>query len=69
MKKDTVSQIRRSAMSMPYNIAEGYGRKTTADYIRMLYISFGSVSELETKILLAGEASLKKVSWVQQKKT
>ncbi len=69
MKKDTVSQIRRSAMSMPYNIAKGYRRKTTADYIRMLYISFGSVCELETKILLVGAASLKKVSWVQQKKT
>jgi four helix bundle protein len=37
------------------NIAEGYGRKTTLDYIRMLYISYGSVCELETQILLAGD--------------
>ena len=49
------SQIRRSTVSIPSNIAEGYGRKTTADYIRMLYISYGSVCELETQILLAGD--------------
>ena len=49
------SQIRRSAVSIPSNIAEGCGRKTTLDYIRMLYISYGSVCELETQILLAGD--------------
>ena len=49
------SQIKRSAVSIPSNIAEGYGRKTTADYIRMLYISYGSVCELETQVLLAGD--------------
>ncbi len=40
-------------MSIPSNIAKGYGRKTTLDYIRMLYISYGSVCELEIQILLA----------------
>ena len=49
------SQIRRAAVSILSNIAEGYGRKTTVDYIRMLYISYGSVCELETQILLAGD--------------
>ena len=49
------SQIRRSAVSVPSNVAEGYGRKTTADYIRMLYIAYGSVCELETQVLLAGD--------------
>ncbi|MDJ0875801.1 MAG: four helix bundle protein, partial [Desulfobacterales bacterium] len=49
------SQIKRSAVSIPSNIAEGYGRKTTADYIRMLYISYGSICELETQVLLAGD--------------
>ncbi len=49
------SQIRRSVVSIPSNIAEGYGKKTTMDYIRMLYISYGSVCELETQILLAGD--------------
>ena len=49
------SQIRRSAVSIPSNIAEGYGRKTTTDYIRLLYISYGSLCELETQIYLAGD--------------
>ena len=40
------------------DIAEGYGRKTTRDYIRMLYMSYGSVCELETQILLAGDLDL-----------
>jgi four helix bundle protein len=52
------SQIRRSVVSIPSNIAEGSGRKTTTDYIRMLYISYGSVCELETQILLAGDLDL-----------
>jgi len=43
------SQIRRSVVSIPSNIAQGYGRKTTMDYIRMLYISYGSVCKLETQ--------------------
>jgi four helix bundle protein len=49
------SQIRRSAVSIPSNIAEGYKKETTVDYIRILYISYGSVCELETQILLAGD--------------
>jgi len=52
------SQIRRSVVSIPSNIAEGYGRKTTLDYVRMLYISYGSICELETQILLAGDLDL-----------
>ena len=52
------SQIRRSVVSIPSNIAEGYGRKTTLDYIRMLYISYGSICELETQILLARDLDL-----------
>ena len=34
---------------------KGYGTKTTLDYIRMFYIFYGSVCELETQILLAGD--------------
>ncbi|TRZ75001.1 MAG: four helix bundle protein [Deltaproteobacteria bacterium] len=51
------SQIRRSAVSVPSNIAEGYGRKTTPEYIRSLYIAYGSHCELETQISLAGDLS------------
>ena len=49
------SQIRRAVVSVPSNIAEGYGRKTTADYIKFLYIAYGSNCELETQIMLAGD--------------
>jgi four helix bundle protein len=40
-------------VSLVSNIAEGYGRKTAADYIRYLYIAYGSNCELETQILLS----------------
>ena len=49
------SQIRRSAVSIPSNIAEGYGRKTVGEYIQSLYIAYGSNCELETQILLSGD--------------
>ena len=47
------SQIRRSAVSIPSNIAEGAARKTTKEYIQFVYISLGSIAELETQLLIA----------------
>ncbi len=47
------SQLRRSAVSIPSNIAEGYGRNSTNDYKRFLQIAVGSLYELQTQIEIA----------------
>lgn len=47
------NQMRRSAISIPPNIAEGCGRKTSADTLQFLHISRGSLYELETQSYLA----------------
>jgi four helix bundle protein len=47
------SQIRRATVSIPSNIAEGQGRRTTADFLRHLSIAYGSLREVETQILIA----------------
>lgn len=49
------SQLRRSVVSIPSNIAEGNGRSTTPDYIRFLQIARGSLFEAQTQIEIASE--------------
>ena len=48
-----VSQMRRCAVSIPSNIAEGYGRGSNADLVHFLYFALGSSNELETQIIIS----------------
>jgi four helix bundle protein len=47
------SQIRRSAISIPSNISEGAARESNKEFIRFLFIAQGSVSELDTQLLIS----------------
>jgi four helix bundle protein len=53
-----VAQMRRSAISAASNIAEGAGRDSDKEFIHFLYITLGSVSEIETQYILAKELQL-----------
>jgi|SRR5262245_34341371 len=60
------AQIRRASVSIPANIAEGYGRDQTGAFIQFLRVSQGSARELETHLLLAERVGLAEQASVQQ---
>ena len=49
-----ISQLRRAAVSIPTNIAEGAARHSTKEFIQFIYISLGSASEIDTLLLIVG---------------
>lgn len=50
-----ISQIRRAAVSVPVNIAEGAARKSKKEFVQFLHISLGSASELDTLLMLSND--------------
>lgn len=52
------SQMRRSAVSIPSNIAEGYGRRSSKAYGQFYSIAYGSALELETQVIISKELKL-----------
>ena len=50
-----INQIRRAAVSIPSNIAEGQGRNSSKEFKQFLAISLGSLAELETQLIIAKE--------------
>ena len=69
-KYGLTSQMRRAAVSIPANIAEGAGRNSDKELIQFLYISLGSLEELETMIIIGSNLKYfesKKINEVEEK--
>jgi four helix bundle protein len=65
-KYGLTGQIRRSAVSVPSNIAEGAGRQTTKEFVKFLHIVQGSLSELDTQLDIAKNVGfLEENSWME----
>jgi four helix bundle protein len=61
-KYGMASQMRRAAVSIPSNIAEGAARNSNKELIQFLYISLGSVEELETQLIIGSNLNYFKTS-------
>jgi four helix bundle protein len=58
-----VAQLRRAAVSIPSNIAEGFGRKSKQDFARFCQIAVGSLFEVQTQVIVA-----KNINYLSEKK-
>ncbi|MDO8621003.1 MAG: four helix bundle protein [Candidatus Levybacteria bacterium] len=56
-----ISQMRRAAVSIPSNIAEGYGRKSPKEYAQFYSIAYGSGLELETQLIISKDLKFVKL--------
>ena len=50
-----IDQIRRAALSIPSNIAEGHARQHQKEFRQFLFVALGSLAELETQLIIAGK--------------
>ena len=57
-----VLQMRRAVVSIPSNIAEGYGRKSHKEYLQFYAIAYGSTLELETQLIISKELRFAQVN-------
>ncbi len=60
------SQVRRAAVSVPSNIAEGYGRKSNKEYQQFYAIAYGSSLEVETQLIIAKNIRFAEVTQFQR---
>jgi len=62
------SQLRRASVSVPSNIAEGFVRNSTKEFIYFLFISLGSLAEIETQIEIAIELNYTNIAKTEELK-
>ena len=60
-------QLRRAAVSIPSNIAEGAARQTNKEFVQFLYIALGSCAEVDTQLLIAKNLNFGDVEMLSEK--